>query len=797
MTLTTKSNRPKPPRPARGRAAAKTRSLPSRDQVLTFIRESPSPVGKREIARAFRIQGADRIPFKALLKDLREAGHLERKEGRKLVPRGRLPPVAVLVVSGIDEDGELLARPAVWESAEDPPVIYVAPDVRSRAALAPGDRILAKLSRVEDGAYEARIIRRIAKVTARVLGVYEPAARGGLIRPTDKRAKHDLAVRTEDSAGAVAGELVMVELRSGRPGGRHHTGPREARVIERLGDVSDPRNLSLIAVYEHDIPMDFPPEALSEAERVARAPEKPAEGQREDLLDVPLVTIDGADARDFDDAVWAEADGDPANPGGWHLLVAIADVAWYVRPGGPLDRAAFDRGNSVYFPDRVVPMLPETLSNGWCSLRPEEERACMAAELWIDAEGTLRKYRFLRGLMRSAARLTYEQVQAARDGTPNPTTAPLAEPVIAPLYGAYESLLKARRARGTLDLDLAERRVVMAEDGTIQAIEPRARLDSHRLIEEFMITANIAAAKRLEALRQPCMYRVHDQPDPVKIQALREVLETVDLRLACGQVIRPGALTALLEKARGTPVAAMVNGLVLRAQSQAVYSPDNLGHFGLALTHYAHFTSPIRRYADLLVHRALIAGLKLGEGALPPDSEGRFAESGEHISATERRASAAERDALDRLTAAFLQGRIGAILGGRINGVTRFGLFVTLDESGADGLIPISQLPDDFYVHDPNSHSLVGRRWGRTYRLGERVSVRLREANPLTGGVILDLIEGEDADEAALSTAATPAQRLPKTQKSGKDSTGNMLGRRARAAKLRPRKPRGKRPKRG
>ncbi len=696
------------------------------------------------------------------MKELRQEGQLERKEGRKLGPRGHLPAVAVIEVTGIDEDGELLARPAVWELEDQPPVIYVAPGTRSRASLAPGDRVLAKLTRVEENAYEARTIRRIAKIDKRVLGVFEAAERGGLVRPTDKRAKHDLVVRLEDTGGARPGELVMTEPRPGRSGERRRTGAREARVVERLGDVGDSRNLSLIAIFEHDIPVDFPPEALSEAERVAIAPD----GKREDLRDVPLVTIDGADARDFDDAVWAEPDGDPTNPGGWHLLVAIADVAWYVRPDGPLDRAAFNRGNSVYFPDRVVPMLPEILSNGWCSLRPDENRACMVAELWIGVEGELRKYRFLRGLMRSAARLTYEQVQAARDGIPDETTAALAEPVIAPLYGAYGSLLKARQKRGTLDLDLVERRVLMNDDGTVESIEPRARLDSHRLIEEFMITANIAAAKRLEALRQPCMYRVHDDPDPLKIQALSEVMETIGLRLARGQAIRPGALTALLEKARGTPVAAMVNGLVLRAQSQAIYSPENIGHFGLALTHYAHFTSPIRRYADLLVHRALIAGLKLGEGALAADAGAHFAEAGEHISATERRASAAERDATDRLTASFLEGKIGTIVQGTVNGVTRFGLFVTLDESGADGLIPISNLPDDFYVHDERAHSLVGRRWGRRYHLGERLSVRLREVNPLTGGIILDLVESETLEDGRENVNAG---QLPKTASSGKD----------------------------
>jgi ribonuclease R len=761
--------------------------MPTRDEILAFVQDSPVPVGKREIARAFKIKGADRIALKALLKDMRLGGQLERKEGRKLGPRGQLPPVAVIEITEIDEDGELRARPAVWDGEEAPPKIYVAPDARSRAALAPGDRVLARLARKADGTYEARTIRRIAKVAQRTLGVFEVSERGGLVRPTDKRAKHDLIVRREDANGAVSGELVVVELRSA-PHGRHRLGPREARVVERLGDVSDPRNLSLIAIYEHDIPVEFPPEALAEAERVARAPE----GTREDLRAVPLVTIDGADARDFDDAVWAEADTNPNNPGGWRLLVAIADVAGYVRAGGALDRAAFTRGNSVYFPDRVVPMLPEVLSNGWCSLRPNEDRACMAAELWIDAGGNLLKHRFLRGLMRSSARLTYEQVQAARDGRPDEATKPLLQTVIAPLYGAFGSLLRARRERGTLDLDLIERRVLLNDDGTVMAIEPRARLDSHRLIEEFMITANIAAAKKLESLRQPCMYRIHDDPDPVKIQALREVLEGIGLKLARGQVIRPGALTAVLEKVRGTTMADTVSSLVLRAQSQAVYSPENIGHFGLALTHYAHFTSPIRRYSDLLVHRALISGLKFGDDGLPADAAGRFGEIGEHISTTERRAATAERDAVDRLTASFLADKLGEVFMGTVTGVTRFGLFICLDESGADGLLPVSSLPDDFYVHDERSHSLVGRRWGRSFRLGERLGVRLREVTPLTGGIILDLVATDTDGETQAPSKPPSGRGLPRKARLGKDGKGAEKHRRSQGGKGASRKPKAK-----
>ena len=707
--------------------------FPSKAEVIAFVQDSPTPVGKREIARAFQIKGGDRIQLKALLRELKQEGVLERGQRRKVGPRGHLPAVAVLEVSGIDEDGELLARPAVWDEDSTPPTIYLAPEKRSRAALAPGDRVLAKLRRIEDRVYEAEPIRKIAKLPSRVLGIYEIGEAGGRLRPTDKRAKRDYILHEHDAMGAGPGELVLAEVRQGRP----RLGLREVRVTERLGALGDTHTLSLIAIHEHELPVEFSPEALADA-----AAAGPAElGKRVDLRALPLVTIDGADARDFDDAVWVEPDPDPGNPGGWHLLVAIADVAWYVRPDSALDRAAFERGNSAYFPDRVVPMLPEALSTGWCSLNPDEARPCLAAELWIDAKGKIRKHRFLRGLMRSAARLTYEQVQAARDGDRGALAESLLEPVIAPLYGAYEALLEARRGRGTLELDLPERRVVLDAAGEVAAIEARVRLDSHRLIEEFMIAANIAAAMELEARRRSCMYRIHDQPDPVKIEALRQVLDSLDLRLARGQVMRAKLLNRVIERAKALPAAAMVNMLVLRAQAQAVYSPDNIGHFGLALTHYAHFTSPIRRYADLLVHRALIAGLEPDDGALPGEAGASFAEIGAHISATERRAAAAERDAVDRFTAAYLQDRIGGLFHGAINGVTRFGLFVTLDETGADGLIPMSLLPDDYYDHDEPGHRLVGRRWGRSYHLGAAVTVRLMEAVPVTGGLILELVE--------------------------------------------------------
>ena len=717
---------------ARGKGKA---PLPTKQQVLDFVRDSPTPVGKREIARAFQITGADRIPLKAMLKELEQDGQIDRGRKRLLSRPGALPEVTVVEIAGIDPDGEVIARPVPWPEDEAPPQIYMAPDRRGTPALARGDRVLARLTRTGDRSYDGRVIRRLTAHPQRVLGLYRRGPEGGRLQPTNRRIKEEYRIAGADSGGAESGEIVVAQLLAGP---RH--GQPQARIVERLGRLGEPRSISLIAIHEHDIPVEFGTEAVAQAEAARPAPL----GRRTDLRDLPLVTIDGSDARDFDDAVWAAPDPDPAHQGGWHLVVAVADVGHYVQPGDALDRAAGRRGNSVYFPDRVVPMLPEALSNGLCSLKPGEERPCLAVHLWIDREGRTRRHRFVRGLMRSAARLTYEQVQAARDGSPDDLTGPLVEPVIGPLYGAFGALLAARQQRGTLDLDLPERRVRLGPDGKIAAIEPRQRLDSHRLIEEFMIAANVAAAETLEARRQPAMYRVHAPPDPAKIEALRAFLASLGLNLARGQVIRPITFTRLLAQAATTPYAAMVNELVLRSQSQAVYSPENLGHFGLALRRYAHFTSPIRRYSDLLVHRGLIAGLGLGEDGLPPDAAASFPEIGAHISATERRAAAAERDALDRFTAAFLADRVGEIFAGRVNGVTRFGLFVTLADSGADGLVPISSLPADFYDHDESRHALVGRRWGRVYSLGDTVWARLVEAEPVTGGLLFNLVEGEE-----------------------------------------------------
>ena len=581
------------------------------------------------------------------------------------------------------------------------------------------------------GRHDSRRARRQDEAPGRVLGVYRPLpperprSPAGRIEPTDRRVRAEWLVPAGEDGGAQAGEIVLAT-----PLPHTGYGLKPARVVERLGRMGDARSVSLICIHTHDIPREFAASVLAEAERARAVPL----GKRVDLRDLPLVTVDGVDARDFDDAVYAEPDGD-----GFRLIVAIADVAHYVRPGSALDREAAKRGNSVYFPDRVVPMLPEALSNGWCSLRPGEDRGALFVEMRIDRNGRKRQHRFGRGLMRSAARLTYEQVQTAADSGAD---AGLPRELIGNLYAAFRALLAAREARGTLDLELPERQVVLDARGHVAEVLPRPRLDSHRLIEEFMVLANVAAAEELERLQAPCMYRIHAPPSDEKLTSLRNFLKTFGLSLPAGNRVHPRDLDRVLHRAADRPEAPLLNEAVLRSQSQAQYSPDNIGHFGLALPRYAHFTSPIRRYSDLLVHRALIRGLTLGEGGLDTDEASRFTDIGTHITVTERRAAMAERDAIDRYLAAYLSGRIGDVFEARISGVTRFALFVTLQESGASGIVPVSTLPNDFWMHDEATQTLTGRRSRLSFRLGQEVEARLTEASPVTGGLVFQLMPG-------------------------------------------------------
>jgi ribonuclease R len=644
-------------------------------------------------------------------------------------------------ITGTDQDGDALARPVEWErAAGQPPMILMHPERKGSPALAPGERVLARLKPMGPGRYEARTLRRVDETPGRILGVFKPGRRENRIIPTDRRSKGEWIVPPGQEAGAEPDEIVLAE-----PIAQHlHLGLKPARVLERLGKLGDARSISVIAIHTHDIPQVFPEAALHEAAGAGGV----GLGSRVDLRAVPLITIDGADARDFDDAVFAEPD--PGQVGGFRLIVAIADVAHYVQPGFALDRAAEVRGNSVYFPDRVVPMLPEALSNGWCSLRPNEDRGCLFAEMRIDRSGHKTSHRFGRGLMRSAARMTYEEVQAAEDAHDD-----LGLPLVH-LYGAYKLLLAARLERGTLDLDLPERKVELDEQGRVTNVAPRPRLDSHRLIEEFMVLANVAAAEELERLHTPCMYRVHAPPSEEKLEALRGFLSSLGISLPPGNQLHPRDFDRVLRRYAGTPESQLISEVMLRSQSQAAYSPDNIGHFGLALPRYAHFTSPIRRYADLLVHRALIKALRLGHDGISDEQIANFPEIGERITETERRAQQAERDAIDRYLTAFMAAQIGGRFAARISGVTRFGLFVSVTETGASGIVPFATLPDDYWQYDEREQTVTGRHTRKVYRLAQEVDVLLSEANPVTGGMVFHVLDSDQRERNA------PAGKRPR-----------------------------------
>jgi ribonuclease R len=707
--------------------------------VAAFIRDSGTALSSREIARAFNLRAGDRAALRDMLRRIERSGSVNRADDRRLTAGRRLPEITEIERVGTDEDGVPIASPVAWPGPEAAPLLRLADE--GAAGFPVGARAAARLVSLDNGDFEARILRRLDPAGERVVGVFEKDREGGRVVPADRRNRTEFRVGQHDIAGADQGELVVAETLP-----KPRLGLPRARILERLGPADKAGAVSRLAIAAFDIPTEFPAAALAEAE--AATPVDPARGA--DLRALPLVTIDGSDARDFDDAVWAEPDPDPANAGGWHILVAIADVGWYVRPGSALDREAERRGNSVYFPDRVVPMLPEALSNELCSLKPGATRACLAVDLSIDAAGRKRRHRFVRGVMRSAARFTYDEVQAIRDGERNPP-ASVPAPAIAALYGAFAALAAARAARGALELDLREDRVVLDAERRPVAIVPAPRLDSHRLIEEFMILANVAAAEELEARRQLCMYRIHDAPDPEKVAALRDVLAETGipgLAMAKGLALKPDLFNQVLRRAAASAVAPLVNELVLRCQAQAAYSPNNIGHFGLALRRYAHFTSPIRRYADLLVHRALIAGANaagedFGAGSLPAATAFEdMATIGEHISATERRAVAAERAAIERYRATLLSEEVGRVFAAQISGVADFGLFVSLAESGATGLVPISTLPADYYDRRDKPPRLVGRRSARIYPLGGAVAVRLVEADGLGGRLVFHLEEG-------------------------------------------------------
>lgn len=781
----------------------KPRPLPSREDILEYIsreqaiardagRGSAIKIGKREIARAFDLRGDDRIALKQIIRELQGEGAITSRR-KSLHHTGELPHVVVADIVTRDSDGEMIATPTEWDEAVQgatPRILILTSRTRPGEKVAGiGDRVLVRNElnpETEKGepAYRGRIIKLLSHAQARTLGIFRALpGGGGRIMPVDKKQLgRELTIATGAEGDARDGDLVSVEvLREAR------FGPPRARVRERLGAINSEKSISLIALTTHGIPQEFKPQTLVDSERAPPASMK----DREDWRDLPLLTIDPADAKDHDDAVHAHADEDPANAGGFVLTVAIADVAAYVQPGSSLDTEALERGNSVYFPDRVVPMLPERISNDLCSLRERQDRPALAVRMIIAKDGRKLRHSFHRIMMRSAAKLAYEQAQTAIDGSPDDTTGPLLEPVLRPLWAAYDALKVARAQRHPLDLDLPERKLILTPEGAVERVIVPMRLDAHRLIEEFMILANVAAAETLEAKSQLLIYRAHDEPSIEKLNGLREFLASLGVKLAKGQVMRPQNFNTILQRMRGTQHENAVNEVVLRTQAQAEYVAENYGHFGLNLRRYAHFTSPIRRYADLIVHRALVRALKLGEGALPAMDLAELSEIAARISAAERRAMAAERETRDRLIANFLSSQIGATFAGRVSGVTRAGLFVKLAETGADGFIPAATLGREYFHYDERLHALVATRSGEMHRIGDIVEVKLVEAAPMAGALRFEMqSEGAQANaeqrQSALRAGAAgrrgAGKSFPKQGARGK-SGGKPPGNKSRKRK--------------
>ena len=757
-----------------------TGSLPTPKQILDFIASAETSVGKREIAKAFGLHGAEKIALKALLKDMADEGLIDSAPGRAFHQMGGVPKVTVLRITDVGDDGQCWAVPESWQADTPAPRLRVREKGR-RGALGIGDRILARTEEAGNG-WIAHPLKSLAKGEELILGVLREEGGKLWLIGVDKRERREHQV--SDAGGANPGDLVLAE-KTGRP-------PRiTARVTQVLGDPFAPRSFSMIAIHKLGIPVEFAPEAIAEAAEVAR---QPLGDTREDLRHLPIVAIDPEDARDHDDAVWATPDDDPENAGGWRAIVAIADVSFYVRPGTAIDKEARRRGNSVYFPDRVVPMLPELLSADVCSLKAGEDRAALACHLQISKGGALKSWRFTRAVVRLAANLAYEEAQAMVDAhekvgaphSPHPlaggagggskaaSNAKLGESAgppptppasgrgeilaaLLPLWDCWRALAAARAKRAPLDLDLPERRVVLDETGRIMSVAPRERLDAHKLIEEYMIAANVAAAKALEKKKAPVMYRDHEPPAREKLVALKDYLKTFGVEFALGQVVKPSTFNHVIDRIGDSDFRPQVMEQILRTQTQAYYAPGNHGHFGLALGSYAHFTSPIRRYADLIVHRSLVAAYKLGPGPLTEAEAASMDKIGESISMLERRAMEAERDTVDRYVAAYLGERVGDVVDVRITGVQNFGFFATVEGIGGDGLMPVRDIGREYFRYDEAAKALIGEHSGDVFSSGMRLQLRLAEANPVTGALRFEMVDGKGS-----SGGARPAGDRPK-----------------------------------
>jgi ribonuclease R len=718
----------------------------SKKLVIEAITAQPDRFDNKALARHLGIKGEERRNLRAFLRELEEDGLILKSSRKTYREADALPGVMVIRVIKIDEHGDMIGTPETFKGEGNPPQVIVREGPISKKAkghkaaeMGVGGRALCRIKKRDDGTIIAQVMKKLGSGPSEHLGVLYQGGRGWRIKPVSKKARDEYKpTRVPDDAE----NNDLVFFRSAR---RNKGDLRLAEITRTIGSANGGKSASLISLHENEIPIGFSDEIISEA----KALKLPAlEGAREDLRQLPLITIDPVDAKDFDDAVLAHPDENPKNKGGWVIWVAIADVAAFVTPGSALDIAAREKGNSVYLPDRVEPMLPHELSSDLCSLRPNEDRACMAVRMVYDRQGHKISHKFHRGIMRSHARLTYAQAQDGFMGSPGEAAEPVLD-ILQNLYAAYGILKQARAEREPLAIELPERRVHVNEKGEVTKVTIRDRFDAHKLIEEFMVQANVAAAEALDKKTVQSIIRLHEAPDRDKLQGLMDFLPALDLKFTLSERVTPKRFNRLLKQAEDKDLAETVGMAVLRSQSQAVYSADgSSGHFGLNLRHYAHFTSPIRRYADLVVHRALIKTFNLGEDGTSTEEASRLKEIAEHISSTERRAMVAERDAKDRYIAAYLEKHIGAEFDARITGVTKFGLFITLDETGADGLIPARSLGEEYYAFDEKQKALTGIESGKTFKFGRQIRVRLKEATPVTGGLTFEMLSKGEPGKA-------------------------------------------------
>lgn len=698
--------------PHREREARKyPNPIPSREFIQQVLAEAGIPLTFEQLSQALALRsGDDLVALERRVAAMERDGQLVRNRRSAYCLVNKRDLIAGRVIG--HPDGFGFVKPDVGE--ED---LFLSP--REMRAVFHDDRVIARVTGQDRrGRLEGEVVEILERNTLQVVGRLYQESGVGFVVPDNPRLSHDIIVPKDFLGGARQGQIVVAEIIEPPTKRTQPIG----RILEVLGDRMAPGMETDIALRTHNLPVIWPEAVGQEIAGLGSEVEEAAKAGREDLRTLPLVTIDGADARDFDDAVYCAP-----RPKGWRLLVCIADVSHYVRSKSALDLEALNRGNSVYFPDRVIPMLPEVLSNGLCSLNPQVDRLCMACELWINREGQITRSRFYPAVMRSHARLTYDQVAAMLiEGDPElcDRYADLL-PHLHQLYALYQVLLEARIRRGAIDLDTIETQFRFDAAGKIAEIRPLVRNEAHRIIEECMLAANVATARLLERKRIPTLYRIHQGPTKEKLAEVREFLGELGIQLGGGDKPQARDYAELLAQVRGRPDQALIQMVLLRSMAQAVYSTENVGHFGLAYPAYTHFTSPIRRYPDLLVHRAIRHALGGGQAEAFEYPKPKIQVMGEHCSGTERRADEATRDAESWLKCEYMLDKIGEELSGWISGVTSFGLFVQLEELYIDGLIHVTALDNDYYHFDPVGHRLTGERTGRVYRLGDPIRVRL------------------------------------------------------------------------